>query len=93
MDDISGIDPRTLGKLMIELKKKGVGVEIVHGDEWLYKNPDVVYKLCEGLEVKLNKFKNLDGSIVEKYMGKNKLVRLQPGEKATFEKIPPILFG
>ena len=93
MDDISGIDPRTLGKLMIELKKKDVGVEVVHGDEWLYKKPDVVYKLCEGLEVKLNKFKNLDGSIVEKYMGRSKLVRLQPGEKPSFEQIPPLLFG
>ena len=46
----------------------------------------------QGLEVPLSKLKNLDGSMVEKYMGRNKLVRLQPGEKATFEQIPPLLF-
>lgn len=93
IDDISDIDPRTLGKLMIELKNKGIEVAVVHGDEWLYKNPNIVYKLCQGLEIPLSKLKNLDGSMVEKYMGRNKLVRLQPGEKATFEQIPPLLFA
>ena len=82
IEDMTNIDPRSLGKLMIELKDK-VDLTIVHGDN---STNDIVTKLCDGLEVKRALAYGPDGKFNVAWVGKNKLTRCQPGEKPTFEK-------
>ena len=82
IEDMTNIDPRSLGKLMIELKDK-VDLTIVHGDN---STNDIVTKLCDGLEVKRALAYGPDGKFNVAWMGKNKLTRCQPGEKPIFEK-------
>jgi hypothetical protein len=67
------IDPRTLGKLMIELMDK-VDLTIVHGDK---DTQDIVVKLCSGLGVAWK-------PISEVHRGKKVLTRCQAGEKPVF---------
>ena len=80
VDSMDRIDPRTLGKLMIELKDK-LDLTIVHGEIGV---EDIVAKLCKGLEVKLNALRGFDGEILPQYIGKKKLVMCQPGQKPEF---------
>lgn len=81
IDEIDGIDPKTLGKLMYGLKARGV--TIVHGNEI---TDDIIVKLCKGLDIPL-RFLRLGDDILPEFNGKNKLVRCQPGEKPEFAKI------
>ena len=84
VDSMSGIDPRSLGKLMIELKGK-VDLTIVHGDICVGDvADDIVAKLCKGLEVKQKALRGFDGDILPQYIGKKKLTRCQAGEKPEF---------
>ena len=80
VDSMDGIDPRSLGKLMIELKGK-VDLTIVHGEIGV---DDIVAKLCKGLEVRLNALRGFDGEILPQYIGKRKLVVCQAGQKPEF---------
>ena len=75
------IDPRALGKLMIELMDK-VDLTIVHGDK---DTQDVVVKLCAGLGVAWTPVQGPDNApIFDKYVGKKVLTRCQAGEKPVF---------
>ena len=82
VEDLSDIDPRSLGKLMIELKDK-VDLTIVHGDA---TTDDIVVKLCTGLGVNRALAYGPDGKFNSAWTGKHKLTRCQPNEKPTFEK-------
>lgn len=86
VDSIEDIDPRTFGKLIAELGKR-VELTVVHGDEHLYNNPDVVYNLCKGLKVNWTNLKNIDGEVDRAYVGKRKMVSCQPGQKPRFETV------
>ena len=83
VDSMEGIDPRALGKLMIELGNK-VDLTVVHGDMNLQTTPDIVYKLCEGLDVKWTNLRETDGTLKENYIGKKKMVTCQAGQKPEF---------
>jgi hypothetical protein len=81
IEDMSDIDPRSLGKLMIELKGK-VDLTIVHGDNSI---DDIVTKLCNGLEVNMLPVYGPDGKFNVAWNGKRRLTRCQPGEKPQFD--------
>lgn len=84
VDGMDNIDPRALGKLMIELMNK-VDLTIVHGDE---NTEDIVCKLCAGLGVAKQPLRcHEDGLIYDQHIGKNKLTSCQAGQKPTFEKV------
>ena len=84
VDSMDGIDPRTLGKLMIELNGK-VDLTIVHGDICVGDiAEDIVAKLCKGLGVKQKALRGFDGEVLPQYIGKKKLVKCQAGEKPEF---------
>ena len=86
VDDMDNIDPRALGKLMIELSDK-IDLTIVHGDE---NTEDIVCKLCAGLGVAKKPLRcHEDGLIYDQHIGKNKLTICQAGQKPTFEKVTP----
>lgn len=86
VDGMDNIDPRALGKLMIELMDK-VDLTIVHGDE---NTDDIVCKLCAGLGVAKQPLRcHEDGLIYDQHIGKNKLTSCQAGQKPTFEKVTP----
>ena len=79
--NLDEIDPRALGKLMIELMDK-VDLTIVHGDK---DTQDVVVKLCAGLGVAWTPVQGPDNApIFDKYVGKKVLTRCQAGEKPVF---------
>ena len=80
---LDGIDPRALGKLMIELNDK-VDLTIVHGDIF---TDDVVVKLCSGLGFKLKQLYDASGKLFPEYVGKMKLVGCKAGQKPAFEKM------
>lgn len=83
VDDMAEIDPRSLGKMMIELKDK-VELTIVHGDD---STDDIVTKLCSGLGVNRALAYGPDGKVNAEWVGKHKLTRCQPGEKPMFETV------
>ena len=83
VDSMDGIDPRTLGKLMIDLNEK-VDLTIVHGDIF---TDDIVMKLCSGLGFKVKQFYDASGNIKPDYVGKRKLVGCQPGQKPEFAMV------
>ena len=79
--NLDEIDPRALGKLMIELMDK-VDLTIVHGDK---DTQDIVVKLCAGLGVAWTPVQGPDNApIFDKYVGKKVLTRCQAGEKPVF---------
>lgn len=80
VDSMDGIDPRALGKLMIELNDK-VDLAIVHGDIF---TDDVVAKLCSGLGFKMKPLYDASGTVKSEYVGKRKLVKCQAGQKPEF---------
>lgn len=80
VDSMEGIDPRALGKLMIELNDK-VDLTMVHGDIF---TDDVVVKLCSGLGFKLKQLYDASGTIKKEYVGKRKLVGCKAGQKPEF---------
>ena len=88
VDSLKEIDARTFGKLMMEMKKRVGSITVVHGD---HDCEDVVVKLCSGLNVPWRPLRN-DIGIEDRWRGKNRLSRLQPGEKPSFVRIPPITF-
>ena len=77
---MSDIDPRALGKLMLELNDK-VDLTVVHGDLF---TDDVVVKLCSGLGFKLERLYDEGGHVYSKYVGKRKIVSCHAGEKPQF---------
>ena len=84
VDSMDGIDPRALGKLMIELNGK-VDLTIVHGDICVGDiAEDIVAKLCKGLGVKQKALRGFDGEVLPQYIGKKKLVKCQAGKKPEF---------
>ena len=83
VDSMDGIDPRSLGKLMIDLNDK-VALTIVHGDIF---TDDVVVKLCKGLGFTMKPLYGPDGKLYTEYAGKRKLTSCQPGQKPVFEQI------
>jgi hypothetical protein len=86
VDGMDNIDPRALGKLMIELMDK-VDLTIIHGDE---NSDDIVCKLCAGLGIAKQPLRcHEDGLIYDQHIGKNKLTSCQAGQKPTFEKVTP----
>lgn len=80
VDSMDGVDPRTLGKLMVELKNK-VDLTIVHGEIGV---DDVVARLCKGLGVNLRSLRGFDNEVLPQYIGKRKLVGCQAGQKPVF---------
>ena len=79
--DMSNIDPRSLGKLMIALMDK-VDLSIVHGNP---STDDIVVKLCSGLGVTRVDLCGTDNaSIYDIHFGKKVLKRCQPNEKPVF---------
>lgn len=83
------IDPRTLGRLMMELKSKlPIPLIVVHGDNGC---DDIIARLCGGLEISLRMLYN-GGVMIGTYFGKNKLVRCQPSSKPEFAKIEKMDF-
>ena len=83
VDGMDNIDPRALGKLMIELSDK-VDLTIVHGKPGC---DDIVAKLCNGLGVKMKNLYDFDGCICDDYIGLMKMSTCQAGQKPTFVKI------
>ena len=83
VDSLENIDPRALGKLMIELNDK-VELTIVHGDIFA---DDVVVKLCSGLGFRLKQLYDASGILKREYAGKRKMTRCQAGERPVFEEI------
>lgn len=81
VDGMDNIDPRALGKLMIELLDK-VDLTIVHGDIF---TDDVVVKLCKGLGVNMKHLRDETGAVKPEYIGKRKLVGCQAGQKPAFD--------
>ena len=89
IDELEQIDPRTFGRLMIEMKSKlPIPLVIVHGDEGC---DDIIAKLCGGLDIQMRKLYN-GGVMIGTYSGKNKLVKCQPSSKPEFVKIGKIDF-
>lgn len=89
IDELEQIDPRTFGRLMIEMKSKlPIPLVIVHGDEGC---DDIIAKLCGGLDIQMRKLYN-GGVMIGTYSGKNKLVKCQPSSKPEFVKIGEIDF-
>lgn len=88
VDSLKEIDARTFGKLMMKMKKRVGSITVVHGD---HDCEDVVVKLCSWLNVPWRPLRN-DIGIEDRWRGKNRLSRLQPGEKPSFVRIPPITF-
>ena len=82
VDDFSDIDPRTFGKLIVQLHKLKPDLTVVHGSS---STDDIIVKLCKGLGVDWTPLREDDGNVIEKYAGRNKLVRCQAGEKPQFE--------
>lgn len=80
VDGMDNIDPRTLGKMMIELVDK-VDLTIIHGEIGV---DDIVAKLCNGLGAKLNALKGFDGEVLPQHIGKKRLVKCQAGQKPEF---------
>jgi hypothetical protein len=81
IESLDDIDPRALGKLMIELMDK-VDLTIVHGDK---DTQDIVVKLCAGLGVAWKPERGPGGApIFDEYVGKRCLTRCQAGEKPMF---------
>ena len=81
IERLDEIDPRALGKLMIELMDK-VDLTIVHGDK---NTQDIVVKLCAGLGVAWTPVRGPDNApIFDRYVGKKVLTRCQAGEKPVF---------
>lgn len=87
IDELDGIDPKTIGKMMFELKARNV--IIVHGNS---TTDDILVKLCRGLDIPTTTLYNDNGEIKPIYRGKNKLVRCQPNEKPSFKVIEQINF-
>lgn len=80
VDSMDGIDPRSLGKLMLGLKDK-VELTIIHGEP---DTDDIVVKLCKGLGFTIKPLRDEVGEVFSQYFGKKKLVRCQAGEKPVF---------
>jgi hypothetical protein len=74
------IDPRALGKLMIELNGK-VDLVVVHGD---ISTDDVVVKLCNGLGFEWRQLYDASGKVFPEYVGRKVLVGCQAGQKPEF---------
>lgn len=83
VDGIEGIDPRTLGKMMIEFTTKGVPLRILHGQ---FGEEDIVVKLCEGLSVPWMPLRDASGFVMPKHKGKPKLAGFRDGSP-TFTKV------
>lgn len=83
IDSMDGIDPRALGKLMIELSGK-VDLTIVHGEPGCQ---DIVAKLCSGLGVELKPLRNEIGELLPDWIGRMQMTSCQPGQKPQFSKI------
>ena len=82
VDEINDIDPRTFGRLIMELKSKlPIPLTIVHGDEGC---DDIICKLCRALDINMKKLYN-GGVMIEEYVGKKKLVKCKPNSKTEFE--------
>ena len=84
VDELDNIDPRSLGKLMIELKSKDIPLRIVHGK---YDTDDIVSRLCKGLEVPIWPLRDASGFVMKVNSGKRKLDCCKPGEKPVFTKV------
>jgi hypothetical protein len=80
---MEGIDPRALGKLMLELNDK-VELTVVHGDLF---TDDVVVKLCQGLGLRLERLYDEGGQVYSRYVGKRKIVSCHAGEKPQFSVV------
>ena len=80
VDKMDGIDPRALGKLMLELNDK-VDLTVVHGDLF---TDDVVVKLCSGLGFKLERLYDEGGQVYSRHVGKRMIVSCHAGEKPQF---------
>ena len=83
VDGMEGIDPRTLGKMMIEFTTKGVPLRILHGQ---FGEEDIVVKLCEGLSVPWMPLRDASGFVMPKHKGKPKLAGFRDGTP-TFTKV------
>ena len=84
VDEMDNIDPRSLGKLMVELKSKNIPLRIVHGQ---YDTDDVVDRLCKGLQVPRWPLRDANGFVMKGNAGKRKLNYCKAGEKPGFTKM------
>lgn len=84
VDEMDNIDPRSLGKLMVELKAKNVPLRIVHGQ---YDTDDVVDRLCRGLQVPRWPLRDASGFVIKTFNGTRKLNYCKAGEKPGFTKM------